>query len=82
MTLPSRDELLDLLRVDLRSLGVRLPDTLPSGEDMRTLGLDSLALAEFVARVEQRFRHPIPDEVWGELRTLDQIARWLEEHVR
>ena len=82
MTLPPRDELLELLRADLRSLGIRLPDALPSDEDMRALGIDSLALAEFVARVEQRFRRAIPDEIWAEMRTLDQIARWLEEHVR
>ena len=41
--------------------------------------LDSLDVLEFVARVEQRFRVPVPDNRWKELRTPAAVAACVSE---
>lgn len=46
-------------------------------EDM---GIDSLDMAEFVARVEQQFRVEIPDEDWPQIASLEKMAHYIANH--
>lgn len=71
----------DELRVEIR----HVKDSLPSDVDidallMTDLGLDSLDVVEFVARVEERYRVSVPDEDWPTLRTLRYIATYIADH--
>ena len=47
---------------------------------MTDLGLDSLDVVEFVARVEEVYRVSVPDEDWQQLSTLDRIAEYVLVH--
>jgi acyl carrier protein len=74
---------LDLLRAELR----KVKDTLPADVDsaallMTDLGLDSLDVVEFVARVEEVYRISVPDDDWQQLSTLDRIAEYVTAHRR
>lgn len=75
------DDVIDVLRVEIR----KVKDTLPlaTATDallMTDLGLDSLDVVEFVARVEEVYRVSVSDEDWQELTTLQQIADYLSAH--
>ena len=48
---------------------------------LATLGLDSLDVVEFVARLEYRFRFVVPDDQWQQLATLDAIAAYALGHL-
>ena len=43
-------------------------------------GLDSIDLVEILLAVEDRFGVYVPDSDVVELRTLAQLAAWLDEH--
>ncbi|MBK9369680.1 MAG: acyl carrier protein [Deltaproteobacteria bacterium] len=78
---PDRQTLLRHLSDDLqRSCDELLQDPSPDAP-FSELKVDSLSLAEFVARVEQRFRVAIPDEEWRALGSLNQVADWLEPRL-
>lgn len=75
------DDVIDVLRVEIR----KVKDTLPlaTATDallMTDLGLDSLDVVEFVARVEEVYRVSVSDEDWQELTTLQQIADYVRAH--
>lgn len=72
---PVLDAVLEELAAVKRSL---VPPIDPDAALVADLGLDSLDSLELVARVEQRFRVPVPDDRWKELRTARQIATWVE----
>ena len=60
----------------------KVKDSLPADVDsaallMTDLGLDSLDVVEFVARVEEVYRVSVPDEDWQQLSTLDRIAEYV-----
>lgn len=70
----------EVLRVVLEELRAIKPALEPS-PDMRLredAGLDSLDALELVASVEQRFRVPVPDEDWRQMRTPQDIAAYVE----
>ena len=48
---------------------------------VRELGVDSLALLEFVARLEYRYGLSVPDADWPLLGTLDEVAAYVVERV-
>ena len=78
MTAPvpaTRDEMLHLLRSELRAVNGAAPAGLPADKELVSeLGIDSLDIVEFVARLEYRFRFVVPDDEWPRLTTLDAIA--------
>lgn len=43
------------------------------------LDVDSLAMLEFVARLEYRFGIVVPDEAWTSLATLDDVVDYLRD---
>ena len=74
-------DVLEVLRTELR----KVKDTLPAdvaGDALLTadVGLDSLDVVEFVARVEEHYRVTVPDEDWQQLSTLDRIAEYVLGH--
>jgi acyl carrier protein len=76
-------EMLGLLREELRAVnGALAPDLAADKELVSELGIDSLDVVEFVARLEYRFRFVVPDDEWQELATLDAIADYALTHVR
>jgi acyl carrier protein len=78
----SRTEILDLLGVELRLMGVALPETLHEGLSFRgDLGLDSLAIVEFVARMELAFRVEVADQEWRALETLGLVTYYIEKRL-
>ena len=82
-TLLTREAIVAELHDAIREMDLDLPADLP--EDARfkdDLGLDSLDLAEFVARIEQRFRLPIADDDWQELQTIGLAADYVLEQLR
>lgn len=58
-----------------------LPNPLPKAERFKEdIGVDSLDMAEFVARVEQDYRIEIPDEDWPKIASLELMAQYISEH--
>jgi acyl carrier protein len=41
------------------------------------LGVDSLDMAEFVARIEQEYRIEIPDTDWSQIATVNLMAEYI-----
>ena len=41
------------------------------------LGVDSLDMAEFVARIEQEYRIEIPDEDWSQIASVNLMAEYI-----
>jgi acyl carrier protein len=77
--MPTRSEIMDLIVVELSAMRASLPTVVSEDLSFRQdLGLDSLAIVEFVARMELRFRVEIPDPEWKELVTLGLVASYIE----
>lgn len=73
-----RAEVLALLRRELRAVNPSVPgDVAPDVELVADLGLDSLDVVEFVARVEEAYRFSVPDADWPHLSTLDHITTYV-----
>ena len=78
----THDEMLDLLRAELHQVNAEIPRDLPTDRELiAELGLDSLDVVEFVARLEYRFRFVVPDDEWQQLATLDAIAAYALERL-
>jgi acyl carrier protein len=74
--------MLKVLRAELREVNASIPGDLPADEELiADLGLDSLDVVEFVARLEYRFRFVVPDGEWQQLATLDAIAAYALDHL-
>jgi acyl carrier protein len=74
-------DVIDVLRVEIRNVKESLPANVPTDALLMTdLGLDSLDVVEFVARVEEVYRVSVPDDEWQELSTLDRIADYVCTH--
>ncbi len=75
------NDVIDVLRVEIRKVKDTLPLAIaPDALLMTDLGLDSLDVVEFVARVEEVYRVSVSDEDWQELTTLQQIADYVSAH--
>jgi acyl carrier protein len=74
--------MLEVLRTELRAVSESIPPDLPTDQELvADLGLDSLDVVEFVARLEYRFRFVVPDGEWQQLATLDAIAAYALDHL-
>ena len=78
----TRKEIVDLLLEELAHKDVQLPQQSAETVSFRhELGMDSLDLAEYIARMEQRFQVAIADDEWQQLETLALAADYIEERV-
>jgi acyl carrier protein len=74
--------MLGVLRAELHEVNAEIPLDLPTDRGLvDELGVDSLDVVEFVARLEHRFRF-VPDDEWRELATLDAIAAYALDRLR
>lgn len=74
--------MLDVLRFELREVNEEIPRDLPDDKKLiAELGIDSLDVVEFVARLEYRFRFVVPDDEWQQLATLDAITAYALNHL-
>ena len=75
--------MLDVLRFELHEVNDEIPRDLPDDQELiAELGVDSLDVVEFVARLEYRFRFVVPDDEWQQLATLDAIAAYALDHLK
>jgi len=75
----NRSQTLSVIREEL---AVAAPDVAPDADPAAHFGLDlevdSLAVLEFVARLEYRFGIAVPDDAWPGLTSMDAVADFLE----
>jgi acyl carrier protein len=78
----SRQDIIALMANELREMDVRLPGEMGEHLAFRAdLSMDSLAVAGFVARMEQLFRIQIADDAWRTLDCVGRVADYLEGHT-
>ena len=81
-TVADVDAVMAVLRRELQAASPGVPGDVPvDAELMHDLGLDSLDVVEFVARVEEAYRFTVPDGQWEQLSSLDRIARYVLDHL-
>jgi len=74
--------MLEVLRYELHEVNPEIPRDLPEDRELIVeLGIDSLDVVEFVARLEYRFRFVVPTDEWQQLATLDAIAAYALSHL-
>ena len=75
----NRSEILSDIREEL---AVAAPDVPPDAATDAHFGLDlevdSLAVLEFVARLEYRYGIAVPDDAWPTLTSMDAVADFLQ----
>ena len=77
-----REEVLALLVREMREVKSELPETIEM--DMNfviDLGLDSIDLAEYVARIEQTFGIQVSDDEWKGLASLRIVVEYVEKRL-
>ena len=79
----THEEMLEVLRAELRDVNEALPADLPADRELiAEIGIDSLDVVVFIAGLENRFRFVVPDDEWQQLATLDAIAEYALPRVR
>ena len=74
--------MLEVLRAELYEVNEEIPRDLADDKELiAELGIDSLDIVEFVARLEYRFQFVVPDDEWQHLATLDAIAEYALNHL-
>ena len=75
----NRPEIMSDIREEL---AIAAPDVPPDADSAAHFGLDlqvdSLAVLEFVARLEYRYGIAVPDDAWPALTSMDAVADFLE----
>ncbi len=75
----NRSEILSVIREELAVAAPDVPaDADPAAHFGLDLEVDSLAVLEFVARLEYRFGIAVPDDAWPGLTSMDAVADFLE----
>jgi acyl carrier protein len=54
----------------------------PADADWKSIGLDSLDLAELAARIEKQYRIEISNEDWKQLGNVGEIQAYLERRFK
>ena len=71
----------DMLAIVREELCIAAPDVAPDADEMAALrhdlGVDSLAVLEFVARLEYRFNLSVPDDAWPQLTSIGAVLDYL-----
>jgi NADH dehydrogenase (ubiquinone) 1 alpha/beta subcomplex 1 len=66
----------------MRSIKPDTPETFESDAHWRNdLGLDSIHILEWVARIEQEFKVVIPDNQWQNLRSVQTMTEYLQQNL-
>ena len=75
----NRSEILAVIREELDVAAPDVPaDAATAAHFGLDLEVDSLAVLEFVARLEYRFGIAVPDDAWPGLTSMDAVADFLE----
>ncbi len=78
----TRSQILDVFAGELRKMQAPLPEVVHEGLAFHDdLGLDSLSVVEFVARVEGIFRVEISDDELNELTTIGLAVDYVEKRL-
>lgn len=78
----TRDAIIELARAELAVAAPDVPADVAVDAHLRQdLGVDSLSLLEFVARLEFHYGLAVPDEDWPQLATLDAVADYVLAHA-
>ncbi|MFT8244680.1 acyl carrier protein [Roseomonas sp. BN140053] len=73
------DEVLLLIEQELRPLLRESREITPDSQIMADLGLDSLAVMDFIMVLEERFEIVIPVDQLADVRTVRDLARTVQE---
>ena len=77
-----RSTVLAVARLELLVAAPDVPADAPADAHLvRDLGVDSLGLLEFVARLEYRYGLSVPDADWPLLGTLDEVAGYVVDRT-
>ena len=75
----NRSEILSDIREELAVAAPDVPaDADPAAHFGLDLEVDSLAVLEFVARLEYRYGIAVPDDAWPTLTSMDAVADFLQ----
>lgn len=78
----NKAEILVVVREELAVAAPDVPsDADPTAHFSHELGVDSLAVLEFVARLEYRYGIAVPDDAWPGLTSLDAVVDHLEQQL-
>ena len=66
----------DLIQLFAETFGISEDKLLPDAT-LESLGLDSLAVIEFLFQIEDQFGIQIPDDDDGEIRTIRDLVRYI-----
>jgi len=73
---------MEVLLRELKEMKPGLPsDVTETMSFQDDLGMDSLALSEYIARMEYAFRVEVPDDEWKSLSTLQRVADYVERRA-
>jgi acyl carrier protein len=76
----NRQDVVAAVREELLETVPDFPADADDHADLRAdLGVDSLAVLEFVARLEYRFNRAVPDDVWPQLTSVAAIVDYLSD---
>ncbi len=78
----NRAELVAIVREELITAAPHQADEASETASFREdLGIDSLALLEFVARLEYRFSVAVPDEAWPQLTSIATVTDYFSDSL-
>ncbi|MBR5575013.1 MAG: acyl carrier protein [Alphaproteobacteria bacterium] len=66
----------------IKNLGVPAEKVVESANFVNDLGADSLDVVEFVMEVEKVFDVEIPDDAAGQLVTVGDAVKYIDEHMK
>ena len=66
----------------IKNLGVPAEKVVESANFVNELGADSLDVVEFVMEVEKVFDVEIPDDAAGQLVTVGDAVKYIDEHMK
>jgi acyl carrier protein len=76
----TRQQTIDSIRDELEAVAPKLPRDADENASLRhDLDVDSLAILEFIARLEYRFSVTVADEDWPHMTTIASIADYLDD---
>ena len=76
----TRQEMLEIVRHELAVATAEDVSDADEAADLRhDLGIDSLSILEWVARLEYRFDLAVPDESWPQLTSISTVVDYLTD---
>lgn len=79
--IPLNKSIRETLSGQLQNIKPDLRNWDPEDHFKQELGLDSLDLVEFVARIEQHYRIIVPDEDLEKMISLEATAKYVHQHL-